>query len=118
MKSLNVKSQYGCPYDHDIFTKEIMDHILEEEFTFEHSKDSYASMDDYGTYDSELSDSAYFKSYYSDVDIFIYIRNKRVEVDIDMSCGGNLRVAFWEFNSPKSFEEAYDKMVDFVNEYR
>lgn len=52
---------------------------------------------------------------------YIYIFSTGIGVDIDYDCGGNSSVSFWEFDQSRpesSFEESYDQMVDYVNQYK
>jgi hypothetical protein len=56
--------------------------------------------------------------YYSgDWPISVYIFENGIGVDVDYECGGNSSNYFWKF-SDYNFEEAYDKMVDYVNDYK
>ena len=49
--------------------------------------------------------------------IGVYIFSYGIGVDIDYDCGGNSSAELWTFEN-WTFEEAYDKMVDYVNGYK
>jgi len=56
---------------------------------------------------------------YGDWLIYAYICEDGIEVDNDYDCGGNASSRFFEFeDNDSSFEETYDKMVDYINELK
>lgn len=112
MKSLNDN-----PVTHknpDIFTPDILKWLENEGFNTE-TNDSYCDK----LTDDPYEEKCFYKTSYNhkgSEHIGIYIFSYGIGVDVDYDCGGNLAVRFWKF-SDYSFEEAYDNMVDFINEY-
>lgn len=108
MKSLNTNTKKGCPFNREMFTNDVVKHILDEGFEWRNSNDSYAEY-------RGLEVSGCYKKYEdgNGFDIFIYICEDGIEVDQDYDCGGNLNTQFIPYGD--SFEEAYDTMVDSVN---
>lgn len=109
MKSLNTKIPQGCPFKNSFFTEESVSHLLREGFEWRDENDSYSErrggLNNYGCYKKYENGNG--------TDIFIYICEDGIEIDQDYDCGGNMNSYFIKFDS--SFEEAYDKMVDYVN---
>lgn len=113
MKSLNdnpLKSKYP-----EIFTDEILKHLESEGFKWGNN-DSYCyneipEVEGHTTYPDQC-----FKKYIESdsYSITVYIFETSIGVDYDYTCGGNSFVWFQLFNGC-SFEEAYDLMVDNVN---
>lgn len=110
MKSLNTKIANGCPFDREFFTDDILSHIISEGFKIERN-DSYAER-------RNLESDLCYKKYEPNgaFDIFIFICEDGIEIDFDYECGGNSRTHFINFSD--SFEEAYDEMVDYINNNR
>lgn len=95
-----------------IFTPEIMEWIKKEGFTIK-KNDSYC----FKEMNLKWEETCYHKGIYSVFTIHIYIFSKGIGADIDYDCGGNMNNYFWKF-SDYSFEQAYDKMVEYVNKYK
>jgi hypothetical protein len=115
MKSLNTP----ILTPDDIFTEEILKHINHEGFK-PGNNDSYC-FNDYEKLNEKVKtpNFTYKKNMFDihSVDITVYIFDIGIGVDVDYDCGGNLNNVFFPFTN-YSFEEAYDKMVDYVNKYR
>ena len=117
MKSLN-KTHLENNYP-EIFNEEQMEWLKEEGFV-ESRDDSYV-----GPFTREGKSDRHLHGYHTlwksgDSDhyvINIYIFENGVGVDIDYNCGGNSSVDYWYFED-SSFEECYDKMVEFVQRNR
>lgn len=108
MKSLNSSTAEGCPFDNELFTPEILKHILGEGFEWRNNNDSYSErreLKNYGCYHKYEDGGG--------VDIFIFICEDGIEVDKDLDCGGNMSSMFFSFD--ESFEDVYDQMIDYVN---
>jgi len=112
MKSLNDNPHISK--SPEILTPEIIKWLEKEGFESQKNNDSYCYTD--ANLD-EWEDSCYKKTIYCNYDISIYIFSKGIGVDLDYDCGGNSSNYFWKF-SDYSFEEAYDEMVDYINNYR
>lgn len=98
----------------NIFNDEIIRWIKQEGFE-EHKNNAYCWDTRYN-----WEELCFFKhgGYYSgDWPIHIYIFSCGIGVDVDYECGGNSSTKFWDFNY-YTFEEAYDNMVDYVNDHR
>lgn len=108
MKSLNREVSSGCPFSSTIFTKEVIEHIINEGFEWRDESDSYSER-------RELSNYGCYKKYEdgNGFDVYIYICEDGIEVDQDYDCGGNYSTHFFPYNY--SFEDAFDSMVDYVN---
>jgi len=112
MKSLNDN-----PIIHknpEIFTPIILAWLESEGFHTD-SNDSYCDKLTNDPYEGQC----FYKnnSEGSNYHIGIYIFSYGIGVDIDYDCGGNSSADFWKFEN-YTFEEAYDKMVDYVNNYK
>jgi hypothetical protein len=109
MKSLNEKVYKNSK----IFNPEILKWIEKEGFT-EHKNDAYC----WDT-KNEWEGLCFFKhgGFSGNSPIHIYIFFVGIGVDIDYGCGGNLSNIFWSFEN-SSFEDVYDRMVDYVNNKR
>ena len=115
MKTLN--DNYLINKFPEIFTDEMNKHIQSEKFKWD-SNDSYC----YREYQENHPDIHWiYNAYYKHIDgqypINVYIFENGIGVDIDYDCGGNLHNHMWNFES-YTFEEAYDNMVDYVNDYK
>lgn len=114
MKSLNDPILLNS----GVFSREIIDHLLLEGFEYK-SNDSYCykQMQEYSPKVAYL-DNCYSKYICStNFTVTAYVFENGIGVDIDYNCGGNSSTVFLSFET-FSFEEAYDKMVEFVNNYR
>lgn len=111
MKSLNQNVANGSPMKNELFTEEIITHIIKEGFEVS-SNNSYAEPRETNT------NHFCYRKYENGngTDIYIYICEDGIEVDQDYDCGGNLNSYFFQFNG--SFELAYDEMVDKVNDIK
>ena len=110
MKSLKQNTTQGCPFDRSIFTDDIVSHIFKEGFKWINECDSYSErreLSNYGCYYKYEAGNSF--------DIYIYICEDGIEIDIDLECGGNMRNSFYSFSLYDSFEEVYDLMVEQVN---
>lgn len=124
MKSLNTKLVEGCGFNSRFFTKEAVEHLLNEGFEWRDNNDSYTSQEEFVNYSDRDITGCYKK--YEDgngVDIFIYVCENGIEVDKDYDCGGNMSTNFIEFDNSyeeglEAFEIAYDEMVDYVNKLK
>ncbi len=97
------------------FTGKVLKHILGEGYEFK-SNDSYSQ---------ELSGERAYHQFIRDISstsVGVYIGENGIAVDRDYDCGGNLSTTFFPFESGDTFEEkfenAYNKMTDYVNELR
>jgi hypothetical protein len=108
MKSLNESNiKYSII---KMFGVEIYQYILDEGF-IPSKNNSYC----YKEYNDDWIDDCLIKSVDSkSYDINVYIFDNGIGVDFDYTCGGNSFTSFWSF-STYSFEDAYDLMVDNVN---
>ena len=112
MKSLkNSTPLHKAP---EIFTPEIIIWLEGEGFKVAHN-DSYCDK----LSDDDYEGECYYKtsSEGSDFHIGVYIFSYGIGVDVDYDYGGNMNTSLWKF-SDYSFEEAYDKMVDYVQEQK
>ena len=121
MKSLRNDTVDGRPFKSRFFTETVLTHILNEGFKWRDDNDSYTSNSEFCGYDNRDNKGCYKK--YEDgngTDLYIYICENGIEIDQDYDCGGNMNTKFIEFDESyefgdEAFEEAYDKMVDYVN---
>ncbi len=105
MKSLNDRN-FGRS---DIFSDEIINFIIEEGFKIKNND----------SYNEELEGSSVYHKFIQDInsfDVGVYIGKNGIAVDKDYDCGGNMGTTFFKFYD-NNFEEAYDKMVEYVNDY-
>lgn len=112
MKSLN--DNQTIHKNSKIFNTDLLEWLNKEGFNT-HSNDSYCDKITNDPYEGQC----FYKncSEGSNYHIGVYIFSYGIGVDIDYDCGGNSSIEFWSFeNLP--FEEAYDKMVDYVNGYK
>jgi len=122
LKSLNDIPKNNTPdINTEIFYPETLNFINTEGFIYRQN-DSYCS---YNIIENEKIDyisSCYFKyagSCYNGWHIHVYIFNIGIGVDIDYECGGNSSTYYWLFKEyNNNFELVYNKMVDFVNDYK
>lgn len=110
MKSLNEKPfKYKYP---DVFTDERLKWLESEGFEWLEN-DSYCDK----LIDYPYEANCFQKRIYCNYSIGIYIFSNGIGVDFDYDCGGNSFAKFWKFED-YTFEDAYDKMVDCINEWR
>lgn len=111
MKSLNESSIKYIIIDK--FGQEIYDFLIIEGFVSA-KNDSYC----YKEYNDDWTEDCLLKNIESSNYIInVYIFENGVGVDFDYTCGGNSFTDFWNFKS-HTFEEAYDLMVDKVNNWK
>jgi hypothetical protein len=111
MKSLN---QNPIIYENsEIFTPEILKWIKDEGFESAHNDSYCGSVDEIGSYESNCF-RKHYTNHNSRYSVNVYVFSFGIGVDIDYDCGGNSSNCLWHFHI-YSFEQAYDKMVDYLN---
>ena len=117
MKSLHNIQEFTGSFLNDernIFSKETL-LFLEQEGFKEAKNDSY---------NNDIKGDMVLKTFAGHYDnswpIFVYIGKNGIAVDVDYECGGNSSNVFFGFSDRTHdvetiFEEAYDRVVDYVN---
>jgi len=69
-------------------------------------------------YNDDWQDKCYYKNIDSDrYTINVYIFDNGIGIDFDYDCGGNSFTRWFSFDE-YTFENAYDNMVDSVNQWK
>jgi len=115
MKS--IKNEFSILANYPVFTDEVVNHIREEGYRFE-SRVKSQSAEKYGPcHPWALVKDVCFNKKKS---VRVCIRNDRIEIEINETMTGkNLdNLAFLYSYYKNGFGDAYDNMVDTVNNYR
>ncbi len=102
-------------FNNPIFTDEVKSFIISEDYEI-CLDDSYCSSSN-----SDDSSNTYHKVVGYDNSfrpINAYIFNEGIGVDIDHVHGGNSLNIYWDFSNFNNFDEVYNRMLYFINDYK
>lgn len=110
MKSLKTTFSENCKLKNSYFTTDVLSHIMDEGFKWSDTNNSYSkirNLNNTGCYIKHENNGSF--------DINIFICEDGIEIDLDYGTGGNLRNTFYSFSDNGSFDNTYDKMINYVN---
>lgn len=117
LKSFNQNRENGCPFNSDIFTNEVVVHILNEGFEWQDNTSTYCENDS-DNYATSIFGCYYMNVGYSNGDwpINVFICENGICVDNDYECGGNSWNIFFEYK--ETFEETFNEVISYINRHK